>query len=75
MAIGTIKTLLYNKGFGFIAPNDASGQDSDLFFHQSSVTEANFERLKEGQRVRFDEEPDPRNASRRRASNVTLVSE
>lgn len=75
MASGTIKSLLFDKGFGFIAPDDAGGQGSDLFFHQSSVQDGSFDSLREGQRVQFDEEPDPRNASRRRAANVTLAND
>jgi len=71
MATGTIKSLLFDKGFGFIAPDDAQAGGSDLFFHQSSVSDSSFDQLREGQRVNFDEEPDPRNASRRRAANVT----
>jgi CspA family cold shock protein len=72
MASGTIKSMLYDKGFGFIAPDDAAAGGSDLFFHQSSVADQNFDQLREGQRVNFDEEPDPRNASRSRAANVSV---
>lgn len=72
MASGTIKSLLFDKGFGFIAPDDAPDGGSDLFFHQSSVADSSFDGLREGQRVSFDEEPDPRNASRRRAANVSV---
>jgi CspA family cold shock protein len=65
--------MLRDKGFGFIAPDNAQGEGSDLFFHQSSVDNQGFDMLEEGQRVEFDEEPDPRNASRRRAANVTVA--
>ena len=75
MATGTIKSMLRDKGFGFIAPDNAQGDGSDLFFHQSSVADYGFDTLEEGQRVEFTEEPDPRNASRRRAANVTLAAE
>jgi cold shock protein len=75
MASGTIKTMVLAKGFGFITPDGAVGDNSDLFFHQSAVIDANFDDLESGQRVRFDDEPDPRNASRRRAANVELVAE
>ena len=34
-----------------------------------------YEMLQEGQRVSFDEEPDPRDPSRRRAVNVETVDE
>lgn len=75
MATGTIKSMLYDKGFGFIAPDGASGQGSDLFFHQSAVVDGSFDSLRQGQRVEFAQEPDPRNASRQRAVNVTPTDE
>lgn len=71
MATGTIKSMLYDKGFGFIAPDDGAGQGNDLFFHQSAVLNNDFDSLRQGQRVEFTQEPDPRNASRQRAVNVT----
>jgi cold shock protein len=71
MASGTIASLR-DRGFGFIMPDESSGS-GDLFFHRSAVTEASFEQLRQGQRVSFDEEPDPRDASRRRAVNVRIV--
>jgi cold shock CspA family protein len=37
------------------------------------VLGTSFDQLREGQRVSFDEEPDTRDPSRRRAVNVTLV--
>ena len=75
MAQGTVKWFNSEKGFGFIAPDNAQGDGSDLFFHQSSVADYGFDTLEEGQRVEFTEEPDPRNASRRRAANVTVATE
>jgi cold shock protein len=68
MATGTIATIRDDKGFGFIAPENGSG--NDLFFHRSAVVDVDFEELRDGQRVSFDEEPDPRNPSRQRAVNV-----
>jgi cold shock protein len=73
MASGTIASLR-DRGFGFIMPDGASAH-GDLFFHRSAVTETTFEYLREGQRVSFDEEPDPRDASRRRAVNVRIARE
>ena len=73
MASGTIASLR-DRGFGFIMPDGASS-NGDLFFHRSAVTETTFEYLREGQRVSFDEEPDPRDASRRRAVNVRVSSD
>jgi len=49
MPTGTIARLLIDKGFGFI--RDESGLEH--FFHRSSVRNAVFELLREGQRVEF----------------------
>lgn len=74
MATGTIKTIRDDKGFGFITPDGTSGRN-DVFFHSSAVGGMGFDSLREGQRVSFDEEPDPRDASRRRAVNVSLLDD
>jgi CspA family cold shock protein len=57
MVTGTIKRLVADRGFGFVAQE---GKEGDLFFHASSVRGATFETLRVGQRVQFDAEPDPR---------------
>jgi CspA family cold shock protein len=74
MAVGTIKTMRGDKGFGFIKRDGGQMGSGDLFFHQSSVQEGNFDSLREGQRVSFDEERDPRDPSRFRANNVRVIS-
>lgn len=74
MATGTVKTLRDDKGFGFIEPAGSSGSE-DLFFHRSAVMGGGFDMLREGQEVNYDEEPDPRDPSRRRAVRVTPVDE
>lgn len=72
MASGTIASLR-DRGFGFIMPDGAVGR-GNLFFHHTAVSsETRFNELQEGQRVSFDESPDPRDPSRRRAINVRLV--
>ena len=73
MATGTVASLR-DKGFGFIMPDGASGR-GDLFFHRTAVADAGFDHLREGQRVSFDEEPDPRDATRRRAVNVKMLGD
>jgi len=65
MAQGTIKKLVYDKGFGFIA-----GDNNELFFHQSEVQEVSFDDLREGQSVTFTEGNGPKGP---RAENVTPV--
>ena len=73
MASGTIASLR-DKGFGFILPDGASGR-GDLFFHYTALTGTTVDQLREGQRVSFDEEPDPRDASRSRAVNVHITGD
>ena len=50
MPQGTIKTLIANKGFGFI-----DTERGDLFFHSSAVQETVFEQLHEGQKVEYED--------------------
>jgi cold shock protein len=47
---GTIKRLVSDKGFGFIA----AGDGTEYFFHQSACTGTPFNQLREGQTVTFD---------------------
>jgi len=72
MSSGTIASLR-DRGFGFIMP-DGAGR-GDLFFHHTAVAETSFDELREGQRVSFEEAPDPRDPSRQRAVNVRLVED
>ncbi|MFA6428227.1 MAG: cold shock domain-containing protein [Candidatus Buchananbacteria bacterium] len=54
---GTIKTLLTEKGFGFIK---AEGQEKDLFFHSNSLVGVQFSELREGDAVSFETEMSPK---------------
>lgn len=65
MPQGTIKKLIADKGFGFI-----KGDRGELFFHHSAVQGADFESLREGQEVTYDEGRGPKGP---RADNVRLV--
>ncbi len=49
MPVGTIKKLVQDKGFGFIATSDGT----DVFFHHSSVADQQFDSLEVGQSVEF----------------------
>ena len=49
MATGTIKRMIRDKGFGFIAAGDG-----EYFFHQSACVDTPFDQLREGQNVSFD---------------------
>jgi cold shock protein len=60
---GTVKRLVSEKGFGFVAASD--GQE--YFFHQSACTGTPFDSLREGQAVTFDTGQGPKGP---RAENV-----
>ncbi len=62
MPQGTIRKVIYDKGFGFI-----EGNKGDLFFHHSSVEGASFEDLRVGQAVTYEEGQGPKGP---RAENV-----
>ncbi len=51
MAQGTVKWFNSEKGFGFITPDDASG---DVFVHFSAIAGTGYKSLEENQRVEFD---------------------
>ena len=64
---GTVKWFNESKGYGFISNDDGS---DDVFVHFSSIMTDGFKTLAEGQKVTFDVEVDPKNASKLRAINV-----
>lgn len=68
MATGTIKKLVSDRGFGFIAEDGGS----EIFFHRSQVEGDKFDQLREGQKVTFERGKDTR-SDRDRAEKVTLV--
>lgn len=74
MATGRITTIRADKGFGFIKDSTGTKSGNDLFFHSSVVTGSAFDDLREGQDVSYESGPDPRDPSRSRATNVTLLS-
>ena len=57
MPIGTVKFFNESKGYGFIAPEDGSG---DAFVHISAVERAGLRTLQQNQRVSYDLEQDNR---------------
>ena len=76
MATGTVKTVLSEKGFGFIAPDEGEGERAnELFFHHSAIKEGRLEDYQPGDRVSFQVEPDSRDPKRSRATDVRRVSE
>jgi CspA family cold shock protein len=51
MAAGTVTWFNAEKGFGFIAPDDGSG---DIFAHYSAIASSGYRSLEENQKVRFE---------------------
>ena len=51
MTQGTVKWFNIQKGFGFIQPDDGTG---DVFVHISAVERAGLQGLQEGQKVTFE---------------------
>ncbi|MBO0709570.1 MAG: cold shock domain-containing protein [Candidatus Dormibacteraeota bacterium] len=64
MPSGTIKKLVSDRGFGFIAAEDGK----EYFFHRSG-TEADFDSLRGGEAVTFEVEASPKGP---RAGRVRL---
>lgn len=57
MQNGTIKKLVSDRGFGFIAASDGK----EYFFHRNALeTPADFDRLIGGERVEFESEASPK---------------
>jgi CspA family cold shock protein len=64
MATGTVKKVVSERGFGFIAAEDGK----EYFFHRSAVSASiDFDRLTGGEKVEFEIEQDPKGP---RARNV-----
>lgn len=66
MHTGKIKKLVSERGFGFISDTDGR----EVFFHQSSLIDTQFNQLQEGQSVEFEVEKSPKGP---RAINVKCV--
>jgi CspA family cold shock protein len=65
VAQGTIKKLVSDKGFGFIA-----GDGKEVFFHSSALQGVRFDDLREGQKVTFTLGQGPKGP---RAEDVSVV--
>ena len=65
MPTGTIKKLVQERGFGFIAAEDGK----EYFFHRSG-TDGDFDRFEGGEKVSFDIEASPKGP---RAKSVRTV--
>jgi CspA family cold shock protein len=68
MASGTIKKVVSDRGFGFIAAEDGK----DYFFHRDGLDPSlDFDRLSGGEKVTFEVEASPRGP---RATKVAAAS-
>ena len=67
MATGTVKWFNDAKGFGFVSPDDGSG---DLFVHFSAINMNGFKSLTEGQKVSFEVAQGPKG---KQAANIQTV--
>lgn len=54
MPDGTVKWFNASKGYGFVTPDDGTG---DVFVHFSAIEGSGYRELVEGQRVTFESEP------------------
>ncbi|MBM3244585.1 MAG: cold shock domain-containing protein [Candidatus Omnitrophica bacterium] len=68
MHTGKVKKVVRERGFGFISDTDGR----EVFFHQSSLVDVQFDALKEEQKVQFEIENSPKGP---RAINVSVVKE
>lgn len=68
MHTGKIKKIVRERGFGFISDTDGR----EVFFHQSGLVNAQFDALKEEQKVEFEIEKSPKGP---RAISISLVEE
>jgi len=68
MQTGRIKKLIRDRGFGFISATDGR----EIFFHQSSLVDINFDTLNEEQEVEFEVEKSDKGP---RAVNVHILKQ
>ncbi len=74
MPTGTVKSVPNVKNYGFIIRDgETAAENREIFFHRTGVVDDGFDNLRDGQRVDYEEERDPRDTSRRRAVRVTPV--
>jgi CspA family cold shock protein len=65
---GKIKKIVRDRGFGFISDTDGR----EVFFHQSGLVGAQFDSLKEEQKVEFEIENSPKGP---RAVSISIAAE
>ena len=70
MSQGTVTWLNSEKGYGFIAGDEGG---DDVFVHYSVIQAEGYRSLKEGQKVSYETEADPKNPNKLRAVNVQAL--
>lgn len=70
MSRGTVKWFNSEKGYGFIAGDEGG---DDVFVHYSAIKADGYRSLKEGQKVSYETETDPKNPNKLRAINVQAL--
>ena len=70
MSQGTVKWFNAGKGSGFIAGDEGG---DDVFVHFSAIVAEGYKTLKEGQKVSYETEVDPKNPEKLRAVNVQAL--
>ena len=66
---GTVKWFNNDKGYGFIQPEDGG---NDVFVHISAVEQAGMSTLKDGQKIGYELQHDPKKG-KDSASNLQAV--
>lgn len=69
MTTGTVKFYNDQRGYGFIEPEDGG---KDVFVHATALERAGLSGLSEGQKVKFETEPDARSGKIAVSSIETL---
>ncbi|MDR3514609.1 MAG: cold-shock protein [Azospirillaceae bacterium] len=69
MPSGTVKWFNTTKGYGFIQPDDGT---ADVFVHISAVERAGMGNLKDGQRLSYELQRDPKKGKSSAANLKTL---
>lgn len=69
IATGTVKWFSNSKGYGFIAPDQGSG---DVFVHFSAIAMDGYRTLRRGQKVQFELAEGPKGLL---ASNIMITED
>lgn len=71
MHTGVVKFFNSDKGYGFITDDETK---KDIFVHFSSINVEGYKTLTEGQKVSFEVVEDPKDNTKSKAVNVTILN-